>query len=151
MTVVRALLSASRRHHARAKLPCRSSRHAALDFSCRRGGDGRPRQRQPGFRETFSATSELFADTDPSCEKSLSMVFVNPSGAGVPHTKVTLRQASNQNEFTAETNDAGEAFFSDLPKGIYELTAIYPGFRPFHLSQVNVPYGPKMQLSLGSV
>jgi hypothetical protein len=68
-TIVRALLSASRRHHARAKLPWHCSRHAALDFSCRRGGDGRPRQRQPGFRETFSATSELLADTDPSCEK----------------------------------------------------------------------------------
>lgn len=66
---MRTLLSASGWHHAGAKLPGRCSRNASLDFASRIGGDGRPRGRQSSFRETFSATDELFVNPDPSREK----------------------------------------------------------------------------------
>ncbi|MGB7730842.1 MAG: carboxypeptidase-like regulatory domain-containing protein [Candidatus Acidiferrum sp.] len=102
----------------------------------------------PAFAKPFPQQANSSLTQIHPAKKSLSMVFVDPSGAGVGHTKVTLRQLSTENKFTAETNDAGEVFFSDLPKGIYELTAICPGFRPFHLAEVKAPYGPRMQFLL---
>jgi hypothetical protein len=99
----------------------------------------------PAFSRPFpQQTNSSLTQIHPA-KKSLSMVFVDPSGTPVAHTKVTLRPISGQNEFTAESNQAGY-----LPKGTYELTtAICPGFRLCHLTEVEAPYGPKMQLSLG--
>jgi carboxypeptidase family protein len=101
----------------------------------------------PAFAKPLPQQTKSSLTQIHPAKKSRSMVFVDPSGAGVPHTKVTLRQGSGQNEFTAETNDTGEVKFSDLPKGTYELTAISPGFRPFHVSQVKAPYGPKCKFA----
>jgi hypothetical protein len=74
------------------------------------------------------------------------MIFVDPLGEVMPHVKVKLRQ-ENGNEFSAESNDAGEVTFSDLPKGTYELTATLPGFQTLSLS-VKVPYHHQMQLPM---
>lgn len=102
----------------------------------------------PAFAKPFpQQTNSSLTQIHPA-KKSLSMAFVDPAGAPVAHTKVTLRQVSGENQFSAESNEAGEAFFSDLPKGAYELTAICPGFRTFHLTEVKAPYGPKMQFRL---
>jgi hypothetical protein len=81
-------------------------------------------------------------------KKSVSMVFVDPSGATLPHTKVTVHEESGDEEFTAESNDDGEASFSDLPSGTYAVTATFPGFRVFHLSGVKVPYSATMHLPM---
>lgn len=81
------------------------------------------------------------------------MIFVDPSGTALPRAKVTLRQETGDKEFTAESNDNGEALFSDLPGGTYALMAPFPGFRVFHLTGVKVPYSATMhfQMELGAL
>jgi hypothetical protein len=96
---------------------------------------------KPLPQQTNPATSQAHPE-----KKSLSMVFVDPAGDVLPHAKVTVKQGDKV--FSVETNDAGEASFFDLPKGTYELTATYPGFRTFYLEKVRVPYASKMHLSL---
>jgi hypothetical protein len=96
---------------------------------------------KPLPQQTNPATSQAHPE-----KKSLSMVFVDQTGAAVPHTKITLKQGDK--EFSVETNDAGEASFFDLPKGTYELTATNPGFRTFHLDRVKAPYSSKMHFLL---
>ncbi|HUN63201.1 MAG TPA: carboxypeptidase-like regulatory domain-containing protein [Candidatus Sulfotelmatobacter sp.] len=83
-----------------------------------------------------------------SAKKSLSIKFVDPTGAPLLHTQVTLQQISTGHEFQAESSDSGEVIFSDLPKGTYKLTAIEPGFTQFHLDAVKVPYSHQIQVML---
>lgn len=103
----------------------------------------------PAFaRPRPQQTSPTLTQIHPT-RKSLSMIFRDPTGAGVSNTIVTLRQESGEEkQFTTQTNDAGEAFFSDLPKGSYTLTATAGGFRPFQLSGVKAPYAAQMHLQL---
>jgi hypothetical protein len=98
---------------------------------------------KPLPQQANSSTSQVHPE-----KKSLAMVFVDPSGEVIPHTKVTLKEQSGDKEFSVVANDAGEASFFDLPKGTYELTATYPGFRTFYLERVKVPYASKMHFSL---
>jgi hypothetical protein len=102
----------------------------------------------PAFANPFpQQTSTQLTQIHPA-KKSLSMLFVDPSGIAVPNAKVTLRQVSSGNEFKAEGNESGEVSFFNLPKGTYELTATYPGFVPMHVPSVRVPYSPEMHFVL---
>jgi hypothetical protein len=78
--------------------------------------------------------------------KSLSIIFTDPAGGTIRNVKVTLRQ--DEKEFTAESNDEGWVFFSNLPKGVYELSATSPGFRTFHIDEVKAPYHAPIHLQM---
>jgi hypothetical protein len=78
--------------------------------------------------------------------KSLSIIFTDPAGGTIRNVKVTLHQG--EKEFTAESNDEGWIYFSNLPKGVYELSATSAGFRTFHISELKAPYSPPIRLEM---
>jgi predicted heme/steroid binding protein len=57
--------------------------------------------------------------------------FINdPSGAGVPNAKVTVRNQSGV-ERQATTNESGYYVISNIPAGFYTMTAEAPGFQRY--------------------
>jgi hypothetical protein len=102
----------------------------------------------PAFARPHPQQSSSTLTRIHAAKKSLSMVIVDPSGSAIPKVTVVVRQDSTGKEFTTQTNDAGEAFFSDLPDGTYSLKASFPGFQTFTTSGLKAPYGAQMHFAL---
>jgi Carboxypeptidase regulatory-like domain/TonB dependent receptor len=89
----------------------------------------------------FSAT--LLAQSDVG---SLSGFVRDPSTAVVPKAKVVIRNEATHEEHTAITNDSGYYTVTNLPPGIYTVTADAAGFKKFE--SVHNRLDPNSTLSL---
>src|ERR1700720_369533 len=59
----------------------------------------------------------------------ISGTVVDPSGAGVPNSTVTLTNTSTNAVRTAETNEQGLYTFPSVPPGTYNVKVEHPGFK----------------------
>ena len=60
---------------------------------------------------------------------AISGRVIDPSGAAVPHAKVTARNVQTGLARTAETPDSGEYTLPALDSGGYSITAAASGFK----------------------
>ena len=75
----------------------------------------------------FCFTFSSFAQSDLG---SISGFVKDPSGASVPNAKVTVKNQSGL-ERTATTNESGYYTVTNIPPGLYTLTAEAAGFKKF--------------------
>jgi len=82
---------------------------------------------------TMSAGQSLAQTSD----SNLRVMVVDPNGAAINKARVSIKVGSKDR--VAETNQRGEAFFSRLPVGQYQIHVAAPGFTPRDLAGVSLP------------
>lgn len=80
------------------------------------------------------AAGQSLAQTSDS---NLRVMVLDPNGAAINKARVSLKAGSKDR--VAETNQHGEASFSRLPAGQYQIHVEAPGFKPRDLVGVSVP------------
>jgi len=73
-------------------------------------------------------TSVVFAQSDLG---SISGIVKDPSGAVIPKAQVTVKNEATGTERTATTNEAGFYTVTNIPPGMYSVTADAAGFKKF--------------------
>ena len=99
-------------------------------------------QALPLFVVLFCLSFELFAQSDLG---SIVGFVKDPTGATVPNAKVTVRNQSGL-ERTATTNESGYYGITNIPPGLYRMTAEAPGFKKFETA--NNKLDPSSTLSI---
>src|SRR5882762_5463730 len=79
------------------------------------------------FFMSLASSGALFAQSDLG---TISGFIKDPSGATVPNAKVTVRN-NTAVERQAVTNESGYYAITNLPPGLYTLSAEAPGFQKF--------------------
>ncbi|MEP7270216.1 MAG: carboxypeptidase regulatory-like domain-containing protein [Acidobacteriota bacterium] len=74
-------------------------------------------------------------------------IVLDPTGALVKGAKVTIINASNNSELTAQSSGSGEYQFNDLIPGEYSLKVEAPNFRSVNLSGVRVELNQTTDIS----
>src|SRR5579862_9128047 len=77
----------------------------------------------------------------------ISGTVVDPSGAGVPNSAVTLTNTSTNASRTEQTNEQGLYTFPSVPPGIYNVKVEHPGFKTT-TSNVEVQVQQSVRLNL---
>ena len=85
-------------------------------------------------------TSQGLAQTRSAGEASLRVTVLDPSGAAIASARVLLASTKRAPQ-TIETNGRGEAAFSQLTSGKYQLHVEAPGFEPRDLGEVALRTG----------
>ncbi|HUA19397.1 MAG TPA: TonB-dependent receptor [Bryobacteraceae bacterium] len=75
---------------------------------------------------------------------SLLLTVVDPSGAPVPHAKITLTDVGHGTEISAETDRSGEYVFRALPPGGYKVKVDANGFEPFELENIGIEVNSRL-------
>ncbi|MGH9851527.1 MAG: carboxypeptidase-like regulatory domain-containing protein, partial [Blastocatellia bacterium] len=81
--------------------------------------------------------SPLFAQNRRSADANLRVTVVDPNGAAIPNAQITI----NKREQTLTTGKLGEAQFTNLSPGKYQLQVAATGFAPRTIKDVNVRAG----------
>src|SRR6516162_10274340 len=74
------------------------------------------------------ATSLAFAQSDLG---SISGFVKDPSGAVVPKAQVTVKNEASGTERQTNTNDSGFYTITNIPPGMYSVTAEASGFKKY--------------------
>ncbi|MBO0861015.1 MAG: TonB-dependent receptor [Chloracidobacterium sp.] len=92
------------------------------------------------------ALAPVLAQSKRRIEASLNVTVVDQTGAAIPNARVTI----NKQQRTLTTGKLGEAQFSDLAPGKYQLQVTSQGFAPITVKDVNVRAGPNsLEVKLG--
>ncbi len=93
-----------------------------------------------------------FAQSDNA---SVSGVITDPSGAGVPNAKITLRNQANGLTREATSNESGSYSIPTVPSGLYTLQVEVAGFKRYESKDnkvdPNLPANVSVVLQVGAV
>ncbi|HLI84199.1 MAG TPA: carboxypeptidase regulatory-like domain-containing protein [Bryobacteraceae bacterium] len=67
------------------------------------------------------------------------------TGATLPGAAVIAQQTATGQKFTTHANGSGEYLFSELPLGVFSLSASAPNFRPVSVSPIPVHAGDRLR------
>src|ERR1700751_4805266 len=73
---------------------------------------------------------------------------VDPSGAGVPESVLTLTNTATNAARTANSNEQGLYTFPSVPPGIYNVRVEHPGFKTANTNNVEVQVQQSLRLDL---
>ena len=91
------------------------------------------------------AAGQSLAQTSDS---NLRVMVLDPNGAAIAKARVSVK-ATNGKDRIADTNQHGEASFSRLPAGKYQIHIEASGFTPRDLTNVNLPLsGNQLEVKL---
>src|SRR5882672_10448366 len=92
------------------------------------------------------ALGPIFAQNRRPVEARLQVTVVDQTGAAIPNARVTI----NKQQQTLTTGKLGDAHFSDLAPGKYQLQVTAEGFAPITVKDVNVRAGANnLEVKLG--
>jgi hypothetical protein len=103
---------------------------------------------------TLAFVSSLlsFAQSDLS---TITGVVKDPSGAAVPGAKITVRNEATSVERTTTVSDSGAFSVTNIPSGLYTVTAEAQGFKKYQTTRnkldANVPLAVDVTLDVGAV
>src|SRR5689334_15359028 len=78
----------------------------------------------------------------------ISGLVVDPSGAGVPGSAVTLTNTTTTAVRTASSNEQGLYTFTSVPPGVYNVRVEHPGFKTTTSNNVEVQVQQSVRLDL---
>lgn len=73
---------------------------------------------------------------------------MDEQGAVIPGAKIILTNKATNKQTTVMANALGEFTLPGVAAGTYSLTAEYEGFQPFAQSEVKIPLGAPLQITL---
>lgn len=101
------------------------------------------------FERDFSNARRIFRQsTVTSPEGAIGGTVVDPNGAVIPNSDVTIKNPSGSFTRNAKSNDEGYFVFQNLPKGEYELRIYAPGFKTSVYTNLSVLPSTLMEIDV---
>ena len=94
----------------------------------------------------FAICGTLSAQAQAPDHAGIQGTVIDPTGAPIPHAKITATNTATAAQTTRESNGSGDYSISSLPPGNYTVEATARGF--MKLTQTNVKVEPKSMLGL---